>query len=240
MKKLIAYGVLLVLLILVWVWYAKAGEETKALASLIEQLEDTGDPDGKVSLLTGEMRGMEGQQTFMGLLLAFLSAGLLGLAFVFDILPLIAHKMTHSIYDSSEMVERDVMRDARSLLAQGEYEAAVAAFREAAAADPMNRFPWVEIAKIQKDNLHDPEAAIQTLRQALEGQEWEVDDAAFLLFRIAELYEEAQGDRVSAVAVIEQVIELFPETRHSANAMHKLRDWEHQAAATVAGEHEPT
>lgn len=233
MKKLFGYIALITLLGMVWLWYAKTGQETREIATQIEQRMERSDPDGEIPKLRSEMQGLEGQKAFMGLLLAFLSAGLVGIVFVFDVLPLMAHKVTHAIYDSAEMMERDIMHDARSLLAQGEYEAAVDAFRTAAAADPMNRLPWVEIAKIQKDNLHDPALAIQTLREALEGQEWEVNDAAYFLFRIAELYDETQGDRASATAILEQVVELFPETRHSANAKHKLREWEQQATAST-------
>ncbi|QTN32877.1 tetratricopeptide repeat protein [Akkermansiaceae bacterium] len=85
--------------------------------------------------------------------------------------------------------------------------------------------PYVEIAKIQKVHLEDPAAAITTLREAIEGQEWEEKDAAFLMFRLAELYDEDAGDRESAVAIMEQVMEQFPETRHSANARTKLHEW---------------
>lgn len=236
MKKLVGYGVLVVLLVLTWLWYAKTGESTEQMAGLIDQLMETGDPEEQIPGLKSEMHGMEGQQAFMGILLAFLSAGLLGIVFVFDVLPLLAHKATHSIYDSAEMVERDVMHDARSLFAQGEYEAAIEAFREAAAADPTNRFPWVEIAKIQKDNLHDPVASILTIREALESQEWEIDDAAFFLFRLVDLHAESMGDRGMAVEILEQVVELFPETRHSANAMHKLREWEQEVAEAAEEE----
>lgn len=123
------------------------------------------------------------------------------------------------------------MHDARSLLAQGDYEGAIAAFRQAAAADPLNRLPWVEITKIYKDNLGDSAAAIQTVRHALESQEWEVNDAAYLLFRLAELYDELEGNRVSAMAIMQQVIDQFPGTRHSANASYKLHEWSELAAA---------
>ena len=85
--------------------------------------------------------------------------------------------------------------------------------------------PYVEIAKIQKVNLEDPMAAIATLREAVEGQEWQENDAAFLMFRLAELYDEDAGDRAAAVVIMEQVIEQFPETRHSANARTKLHEW---------------
>jgi tetratricopeptide (TPR) repeat protein len=142
------------------------------------------------------------------------------------------------VYDSAEMVERDVMHDARSLLAQGEYAGAIEAFKQAAAADPLNRLPWVEIAKIYKDNLNDPASAIQTIRYALESQEWEINDAAYFLFRLAELYDEVEGNRASAVAIMEQVVEQFPGTRHSANANHKLHEWSNQAAAAAAAAEE--
>jgi tetratricopeptide (TPR) repeat protein len=157
--------------------------------------------------------------------MTFFLAGLIGIVVVTQVLPILAHRITHAVYDSGEMVERDPMHDAHSLVAQGDYEGAIHAFRSAAAADPYNRLPWVEIAKIQRNSLEDPEAAIATLRVALEGQEWPVNDAAYLLFRLAELYDEDRHDRGTAVAIMQQVIDEFPETRHSANARHKLHEW---------------
>jgi tetratricopeptide (TPR) repeat protein len=117
------------------------------------------------------------------------------------------------------------MHDARAKVAQGDWEGAVEAFRLAAAAEPLNRLPWVEIAKIQIDHLEDPNSAIQTLRTAIEGQEWEENDAAYLMFRLAEIYDTELSDRTSAATTLQQVMEQFPETRHSANARHKLHEW---------------
>ena len=116
------------------------------------------------------------------------------------------------------------MQDARAFVAQGEYEGAIAAYRAVTLAQPENRFPWVEIAKIQHDNLEDPDASIATLRAALESREWRVNDTAFFMFRLAELYEEVKDDTPQSVSILEQVVELFPETRHSANATHRLRE----------------
>lgn len=117
------------------------------------------------------------------------------------------------------------MHDARAKLAQGDLEGAIAAFRDAQAADPLNRIPVVEIAKIQREQLGDPAGAVQTLREAIEGQEWQPNDAAFLMFRLAEVYDESLGDRTSAASIMQQVVDQFPETRHSANARHKLHEW---------------
>jgi hypothetical protein len=97
----------------------------------------------------------------------------------------------------------------------------------------------VEIAKIYKDQLGDPASAVATIRHALESQAWEVNDAAYFLFRLAELYDEVEGDRNSAVAIMNQVVEQFPGTRHSANATHKLHEWSMQAEAAAAEEGNP-
>jgi len=225
MKKWLVYIVMLSLVGGTWVWFAKAGGDIRAKTEEKNKAIQQGDPDGKVSQMESEIETQNGNRIFSGVLLAFVSAGFVGIFFVLQILPSFAHRLTHAIYDSSEMVEKDVMHDARSLLAQGDYQGAIRAFREAAAADPLNRLPWIEIAKIHKERLGNPAAAVQTIRYALESQEWEVNDAAYFLFRLAELYDEVEGNRASAVAIMRQVIEQFPGTRHSANANHKLHEW---------------
>lgn len=202
-----------------------------SLKTEIAALEEKGDPDEKLAELKSKLAGAEGERTFNGILLTFLGAGFVGIFFVLTALPFFAQRLTHSVYDSGEMLEKDAMHDARSKMAQGDYEGAITACRAAAAADPLNRLPWVEIAKIQKDNLGEPKAAIQTIRTALETQEWEINDAAYFLFRLAELYDEVEGDRTSAREIMQQVIDQFPNTRHSANANHKLHEWSVQEAA---------
>lgn len=219
------YGVLAVLVAGSWMMYSKTGREMTDLAQQIEVQQDAGDPEGKVAKMKADLQSMDGGKIFNGILLTFLSAGLVGIFVVVHLLPFFAQRVTHAVYDSGEKVEKDVMHAARSLLAQGDYEGAIAAFKLAAAADPLNRLPWVEIAKIQKTNLGDAAAAIQTIRHALESQEWELNDAAYFLFRLAELYDEVEGDRATAVSILNQVVEQFPGTRHSANASHKLHEW---------------
>jgi tetratricopeptide (TPR) repeat protein len=219
-----------------WMYYSKQGETIESIKKQIEQLQEKGDPEEQLPKLSSEVQGMEGEKVFSGILLTFLGAGVVGLAFVSIVLPLFAQKVTHSVYDSGEMVEKDAMSGARSLVAQGEYAAAITAYQEAAAADPLNRLPWVEIVKIQKNNLHDSGAAIQTIRHALESQEWEINDAAYFLFRLAELYDEVEGDRASAIAIMNQVVQEFPGTRHSANATHKLHEWSADGEASMTAE----
>jgi tetratricopeptide (TPR) repeat protein len=225
MVKYVCIAVLALLCAGSWYMFHKSGDEARDMAKRIDLLIAKGDPEELTPKLKSQMHGLEGERTFNGILLAFLTAGLVGIVFVTEVLPILAQKMTHAVYDSGEEVEQDAFHTARVLVAQGEWEGAIGAFKEAAALDPLNRMPYIEIAKIQKHHLEDPAAAIITLREAIEGQEWQENDAAFLMFRLAELYDEDAGDRESAVAIFEQVMEQFPGTRHSANARTKLHEW---------------
>ena len=231
--KWLLYLVLAVGVAFTWNIHFKKGKEMDHLRQQVEQLKEKGDSDSEdeAKVMEASLAGKEGERTFTGILLTFLGAGLVGIFFVVTALPFLAQSFSQGVIGSDEKVDKDAMREARSLVAQGDYAGAIAAFQQAATVDPLNRLPWVEIAKIQKDQLEDPKAAIQTIRLALESQEWEINDAAYFLFRLAELYNEVDGDRASAVAIMNQVIEQFPETRHSANASHKLHEWSVEDAA---------
>ncbi len=229
MKKWILCAVLAVIIGGCWISYlgkgSQMGRVTKEIIELKEGTLEADDPDARISELTKQKNALEAERTMSGILLTFLSAGLIGIVLVSYVIPAMAEKVSHSVYDSGEMMETDVMHDARSLVAQGDYEGAIEAYKVAAEKDPLNRLPWVEIAKIQKDNLHDPDAAVATIYRALESQEWQVSDAAYFLFRLAELFDEVKGDRAAAIEIMNRVITDFPNTRHSANASHKLHEW---------------
>ncbi len=230
MMKWFMYLLLVGLMAGSWYMFSNTGKEARELEAQIIEVHDKGDPEGLTPKMKADLQGLESGRIMSGILLTFVSAGILGIVFVVYLLPFFAQRVTHAVYDSAEMVERDAMHDARSLVAQGNYEGAIEAFKQASAADPLNRLPWVEIAKIYKDNLQDPASAIQTIRHALESQEWEINDAAFFLFRLAEMYDAIESNRASARAIMQQVIDEFPGTRHSANAKTKLHEWDVQDA----------
>lgn len=225
MAKKIFICVLVVLVAGSWFMFHQSGNEARETMKQIESIEYDGDPEERLPKLKNDLRGVEAERFFKGLLLTFLSAGLIGIVLVSEVLPIIAQKFTHTFYDSGEEVERDVYHDARVLMAQGEWEGAIEAFKLAAVEDPHNRMPYIEIAKIQKTHLENPLAAISTLRDAVESHVWEENDAAYLMFRLAELYDEDAEDRNSAEAIFRQVMEQFPGTRHAANARTKLHEW---------------
>ncbi|MCW1922083.1 tetratricopeptide repeat protein [Luteolibacter arcticus] len=220
------YVVLVLVTLFCWANFVKAGKEVTESQQKLEQVRNDGEESEEVIKgLDSKVQNAAGNRFVNGLLLTFLSAGLIGIVFVIHVLPMLAHRVTHAVYDSGEEVEKDPMHDARSKVAQGDWEGAIEAFRQAAAADPLNRLPYVEISKIQLEQLEDPSSAVQTLRQAIEGQEWQENDAAYLMFRLAGIYDEHMQDRTSAATIMQQVMEQFPESRHSANARHKLHEW---------------
>lgn len=217
------------------IWTNLGGEETpvRSINELTDEELDLAIDEGRiVENLVGELEWADSEKSgvgesgriLVGIAMLVVVAGYGAIVFVAYLLPDLVHRFTHMFYGSAEEAETDPMHDARALFAQGEFHAAIEAYRGVAAEQPENRFPWIEIAKIQHDNLEDPDAAIQTLRQALESYEWRVNDAAFFMFRLAELYENDKGDFTTSVGILQQVVELFPETRHSANATHKLRE----------------
>ncbi len=219
------YAVLAFFVLFAWSKFHGTEKDIRKDEQRLVQLKNTGEDDEEAQDLASKIDNRRNQKTFSGILLVFLTAGLVGIIFVIHVLPAIAHRFTHAVYDSAEMVEKDPMHDARAKVAQGDWEGAIEAFRLAAEAEPLNRLPWVEIAKIQLEQLEDPAASVQTLRTAIEGQEWEENDAAYLMFRLAEIYNGDMNDRNSAASIMQQVIDQFPESRHSANARHKLREW---------------
>jgi tetratricopeptide (TPR) repeat protein len=219
------YVVLILGVLFAWSKFAGSGDKIEKARQEWADVHNSGEDPERADKLKSAIGSAENEKTFAGILLAFMTAGLVGIIVVAHVLPMLAHRVTHAVYDSGEEVEADPMHDARSKVAQGDWEGAIDAFRQAAEVDPLNRLPWVEIAKIQLEQLEDPQAAVQTLRQAIEGREWQENDAAYLMFRLAGIYDEHLGDRASAATTMQQVMEQFPETRHSANARHKLHEW---------------
>ncbi len=160
-------------------------------------------------------------KTAVPLFLTVIYAGFLVVTYL---LPAFVDRVSEEMYGSTQEVEDDPMHDARTAFAQGDYPEAIRIYREVWNTNKDDRFPIVEIAKIQRDNLKSPAVAVETLREALEAKEWRENDAAFFMFRIADIYENEMNHHEGAASILKQVIEDLPETRHSANATHKLRD----------------
>lgn len=149
-----------------------------------------------------------------------------GLAGVKYLIPWIGDTLGTFFFSSGEKIVMDDNAKAAARLAQGDYEGAIAEYEKIAKEKPDDFFPVAEIAKIHADKLGDPRKALAFLQQRLESQGWPEDAAAFLMFRMVDLYADRLKDYQAAHDLLEQVISSFPNTRHSANAHHKLHEVE--------------
>jgi tetratricopeptide (TPR) repeat protein len=148
-----------------------------------------------------------------------------GFIVVTVLLPRIGDAVSTAMTSSNEEVRQEGASKALALVASGNYEGAIKEYQRVLAEKPDDSFAVSEIAKVCSDKLRDPARALQVLREHLEGREWPVDDAAFLMFRMVDIHlQQHQFD--DARALLEQIETSFPNTRHTGNARHKINEVE--------------
>jgi tetratricopeptide (TPR) repeat protein len=160
------------------------------------------------------------------LVFVILMGGLGGILMVKFFIPWLGDLMGEAVFSSGEEVEQDSMTKAAACIAQGDYKGAIEHYEKMLEDKPDDPFPVAEIAKVNAERLHNPQAALQALEEHLQSKDWPVDDAAFIMFRIADVHLMHRHDFEAARDMLEQVIGNFPNTRHSANAHHKMSEIE--------------
>ena len=155
----------------------------------------------------------------------FIVAGIYtGTVFVKYALPHMVNVATNSILGSNAEIEYDPLHDARAALARGDHQEALEIYQEASVKNPENQQTWLSQVMIQQKHLDKPAAAIQTLKEAMKSHEWPDDERAFFMSRIADIQFNDLADNQAATITLQEIIQDFPKTRHSANATHKLHD----------------
>lgn len=149
-----------------------------------------------------------------------------GLA-VIAFLPQFGDAVGNAFFHPNEVIEKDPHADAMGAMARGDYARAIEEYGKAFAHDPNDTLALSEMARIYCEKLQEPAEAATLLEAALE-RELETGDAAFLCSRLADVYWNYQHDIVRARELLMQVIETMPNTRHSANASHRLQEMERQ------------
>lgn len=143
------------------------------------------------------------------------------------VIPAVGDRVADTFYSSPEKAEHTETHKAMALVAQGEYQRALAAFAKIAEANPADRFAVMEMAKIYKDKLGDMESSMEVLEKAV-AREWPEDDKCFFIFKLADTHATGRGDFARARELLQELIQTYPESHHAANAHHKLREIEEQ------------
>ena len=163
---------------------------------------------------------------FGGLVLTALAAG--GVVVVL-FLPAFAEWVGNFFFNPNERAENTPHAGALAAFARGDYEKAVAEYRRCVERDETDTHAISEMAHLYCDKLDDPASAESVLEEAL-AKDWEHDEAVFLSNRLADVYWKHQHDARRARELLRKVVETFPNTKHSANAQHRLREIERELA----------
>ena len=176
-----------------------------------------------VALLWTYMKEAGDGMKFVLVIVLSLTGGLLAVKFV---IPWLGDAMGEAVFSSGEKVEQDEMTKAAACIAKGDYQGAIDHYEKMLEDKPDDPFPVAEIAKVHAERLRDPQAALKALEAHLQSKDWPVDDAAFIMFRIADVHLTQRHDFESARDMLEQIVGNFPNTRHSANAHHRMSEIE--------------
>jgi len=162
----------------------------------------------------------------IGTLFAVVLVGgcLLGVLAVRFILPRIGDAVGAFFYSSGEIAGPESSSKAAARMAQGDFTGAIAEFETMLASNPGDTLAISEIAKLLAEKLDDPQKAAAFLETQISSRSWSEEDGAFLLFRLADVHEQALHDFDGALEVLGRVISQFPNTRHSANAHHRVHE----------------
>lgn len=214
-------GAMILYTIVAWNGVQTAEEQAKEAAK--EALE-YGEPDPWADVKLGDSRTDQAAgmiKVGIPLLISVIYGGILTVIYV---LPVLVDRVGEELMGSSAEVDEDPLDEAREAVADEEYPEAIAVYRKFWLENKDDRRPLVEISKIQRVHLENPAVAVSTLEEGLDDHEWPEDDAAFLLFRIIEIYEDDLKDRDKVIATLERVVEDLKGTRHAGNAAHKLKE----------------
>lgn len=157
---------------------------------------------------------------FLGLIGVGLAAGIL---IVLTLLPAIGDQVGSFFFNPNQKLEKDPHSKALSAIAVGNYEQATEEYKKIVINSPHDTHAISEIIRIQCDLLHTPQEAADYLSERLE-EDRPSDEVAFLANRLVDVYWNHLQDYDRSIAILTQLQENFQETKHAANATHRLRD----------------
>lgn len=160
-------------------------------------------------------------------LVVLLTVGAAAVAAIW-LLPMVGERLGNAFFNPGGEIERDPHADALAKVALGDYVAAIHQYLRCYQKDPDDVLALSEAVHLYCDKLDDYDSAAKLLEDELK-REWPADQGAFLAGRLVDVYSKYQHDHARARALLLSIAESMPESRHSANALHRLREIEQKA-----------
>ncbi|MEM8954684.1 MAG: hypothetical protein AAGD22_11075 [Verrucomicrobiota bacterium] len=158
-------------------------------------------------------------------LILFIVGGVaLGVILLMYVIPALAGAASNFAYSAPEKTGNELGAAAVAKLAQGDLQGAIDEYKKLIEENPTDRFPVVEAAKIYVERMGDIDGGVAFLEETLNDKDWPIDDAAFLMFRIVDIETNHRHDIPRAKELLTLITQEFENTRHAANAQHKLNE----------------
>lgn len=146
-----------------------------------------------------------------------------GVFVALSILPAIGDSIGHFFFNPNEEIEKDPHSAALARVARGDYMEAIEEYNKVFAKNPHDTHALSEMVHLYCDKLHDYADAADLLEQALQ-RDWPPEEGAFLAERLVDVYWNYQRDAIRARELLVRIAESMPDTKHAANALHRLRE----------------
>lgn len=166
---------------------------------------------------------VDGTKVMLVFLALIILAVVVGALVATTIVPQIGETIGNFFFNPNEEIEKQPHTDAVAKLAQGDYEGAIDEFKKCLADNPDDMHAASEIVHIYCDKLVDIDAAEAFLEEALQ-KEWPPEQGAFLASRMVDIYWNYRHDAMRAKHVLAQIAETMPDTKHAANAVHRMHE----------------
>jgi hypothetical protein len=225
--KLILLNVLILVLgISAYLLYQNSTSSPDPSADASAAAEVTADVSSDELASFDDAGGAEEASDLLGTkLVLFMVGGIcLGILLVWFVVPALAGAASNFAYSAPDKAEPELGASAVAKLAQGDLEGAIAEYKKLIDEHPTDRFPVVEASKIYVERMGDADAGIAFLEESLNDKDWPIDDAAFLMFRLIDIETTHRQDTPRAKELLTVITTEFENTRHAANAQHKLNE----------------
>ncbi len=214
LPRILAAALLVLFVWLAWSENRKPDQPPRSDSALMEDREDINAPVEA----TGGYRNPG--VVFTWILLASVTTGFVVLKWI---VPTVGQFVADTFFFSTEKIEETPTHHALSLVAQGQYDEAVAVFEKIITKNPQDRFAVMELSRLNMDKLGDIEAGVAVLEQAV-TRDWPPEDHGFLLVKLAGLHYSCRSDAARARELLKLVQSKYPGSGCASSAYHKLNE----------------